>query len=181
MGGRGRQAGDIATRSHQTRDQSGADRVRRYREHDRNDGCRLLDRDRWESSRDYDIDLASDKLGRELGGSVAAAFRPAILNREVTALDPAKFAQPLQKSGDPWAPGRGRGRAQKAEGRQLSGLLRARLERPCCRAAEQRHKLASLHSIISSARPSRIGGTSKPKALAALRLITNSNLVPCWT
>src|SRR5262245_39233077 len=85
----GRQAGDIAARPHQTRDQSGAERVRSYREHDRNNGCRLLDRDRWESSGDYDIDLASDKLGRELGGSVVAAFRPTILNREVVALDPA--------------------------------------------------------------------------------------------
>src|SRR5215831_149321 len=83
------QASDIATRPHQARDQSGAERVRRYREHNRNDGCRLLGRDRWESSRNYDIDLASDKLGRELGGSVAAAFRPAILDREVAPLDPA--------------------------------------------------------------------------------------------
>src|SRR5262249_45795236 len=62
------------------------------------------------------------------------------------------------------------------------GLLRARRERPRrCRAAEQRDELAALHSITSSARASRIGKTSKPKALAALRLITNSNLVPCWT
>src|SRR5262249_19771460 len=61
-------------------------------------------------------------------------------------------------------------------------LLRARRERPrggC--TAEKRYDLAALHSITSSARASKIGETSKPSALAALRLITNSNLVPCWT
>src|SRR5207247_464436 len=35
------------------------------------------------------------------------------------------------------------------------------------------------HSITSSARASSVGGTSRPRALAALRLITSSNLVAC--
>ena len=38
-----------------------------------------------------------------------------------------------------------------------------------------------LHSITSSARASRVGGTSRPSALAVLRLMTNSNLVDCMT
>src|SRR3954464_4161748 len=37
------------------------------------------------------------------------------------------------------------------------------------------------HSITSSARASRVGGTVRPSALAVLRLITSSNLVGCWT
>src|SRR6187200_3336320 len=37
------------------------------------------------------------------------------------------------------------------------------------------------HSITSSARPNRVVGTSRPSALAVLRLITNSNLVGCST
>src|SRR5215831_507480 len=37
------------------------------------------------------------------------------------------------------------------------------------------------HSITSSAHASSIGGTSRPSALAILRLMTNSNLVACWT
>ena len=37
------------------------------------------------------------------------------------------------------------------------------------------------YSITSSARPSSIGGTSRPIAFAALRLITSSNLVGCST
>src|SRR6516165_1669346 len=65
-------------------------------------------------------------------------------------------------------------------------LLRARCERPGRRrAASQRDELAPLHlrghSITSSARASKVGGSSKPKALAVFRLTTNSNLVPCCT
>src|SRR5882724_11028825 len=37
------------------------------------------------------------------------------------------------------------------------------------------------HSITSSARPSSIGDTSRPSALAALRLMINSTFVTCWT
>src|SRR6516162_1509467 len=49
------------------------------------------------------------------------------------------------------------------------------------RPTEQRDKIASFHlrghSITSSARASRIGGTSRPSALAVFRLMINSNLV----
>src|SRR5262249_3454548 len=55
-------------------------------------------------------------------------------------------------------------------------LLRPYRERPRGRAAEQRDELAAPHSITSSARASSIGGISRPRALAAARLITNSNL-----
>jgi hypothetical protein len=37
------------------------------------------------------------------------------------------------------------------------------------------------HSITTSARASRVGGTSRPRALAVCRLMTNSNLVDCKT
>ena len=40
-----RQAGDVAARSRQTRDQAAADRVRCHREDDRDDRCRLLCRE----------------------------------------------------------------------------------------------------------------------------------------
>jgi len=62
------------------------------------------------------------------------------------------------------------------------GLLRRCRERPRCgRAAEQRDELAAFHSITSSARASSAGGTSRPSALAVLRLMTSSNLVGCIT
>src|SRR5262245_46574601 len=37
------------------------------------------------------------------------------------------------------------------------------------------------HSITSSARARRVGGTSRPSDLAAFRLMINSNLVGCTT
>src|SRR6266851_344156 len=40
---------------------------------------------------------------------------------------------------------------------------------------------ASFHSITSSARPSSVAGISRPSALAAFRLMANSNLVGSWT
>ena len=67
---------------------------------------------------------------------------------------------------------------RKPDGRQLRRLLRARRERPRGRrAAEQRDELAPPHSITSSARASSVGGTSRPSALAVLRLMSSSNLV----
>jgi hypothetical protein len=60
--------------------------------------------------------------------------------------------------------------------------LRARCERPRRRrAAEQRDELAPLHSITSSARASTVAGTSRPSALAVLRLIGSSYLVGACT
>src|SRR5262249_60235092 len=62
-------------------------------------------------------------------------------------------------------------------------LLRARRERPRRRhAAEKRDELATPHhSITSSARAMSVAGTSRPIALAALRLITSSYLVGACT
>src|SRR5215471_7898138 len=61
-------------------------------------------------------------------------------------------------------------------------LLRPRRERPRGRAAEQRDNLASPHhSMTSSARARTDDGISSPRALAVLRLTTNSYLVGACT
>src|SRR5262249_56756346 len=132
-----------------------------------------------------DIHLETDELGCDFAIALVASLRPAILDSDGSALDPAKFTQPLHESRGPRIPVQRRARPQKADGWQLR-LLRPRRERPRCRcAAEQRDELAALHrcdhSITSSARASSVGGTSRPSALAALRLIANSNLVGCTT
>src|SRR6478672_7997811 len=49
------------------------------------------------------------------------------------------------------------------------------------RAAEQCDELAPLHSITSSARARSVGGTSRPSALAVLRLIASLYLVDACT
>src|SRR5262249_1567964 len=62
-------------------------------------------------------------------------------------------------------------------------IIPARRERPHCRCAtDERYELATAaHSITSSRRARDVGGTSMPSALAVGRLMTNSNLVGCWT
>src|SRR5438105_2416823 len=75
---------------------------------------------------------------------------------------------------------------EDADAPHALGLLRARGERAGDgRAAEQCNELPPLHecahSITSSARASTVAGTSRPSALAVLRLITSSYLVGACT
>src|SRR5262249_26914859 len=72
-------------------------------------------------------------------------------------------------------------RTEEAEPNESAGLLRTRRQGPRCRAAEQRDELAPVHSMTSSARASRDGGTSRPIALAILRLRTSWYLVGTCT
>jgi hypothetical protein len=61
-------------------------------------------------------------------------------------------------------------------------LLRTRRQRPRGdSAADERDELATFHSITSSARASRLGGTARPSILALWRLMTSSNFVACMT
>ena|SRR5215472_8022853 len=60
----------------------------------------------------------------------------------------------------------------------VSGFAQAFAECPRgSRSPEQRDEFAALHSITSSARASSVGGTSRPRARAVLRLITSWNRV----
>src|SRR5215468_9271520 len=94
--------------------------------------------------RENDIDLEPDQFGGDLSETLAAALRPANLNRDVATFHPTEFAQPLHECGEPLALDQGRGGAQESDGRQLAGLLRARHERPRRRrAAEHRDELAA--------------------------------------
>ena len=64
----------------------------------------------------------------------------------------------------------------------FSDLLRLPRYRPRHQHnAERLEQLASIHSINSSARASNVPGTSRPSALAVLRLIASSNLVGACT
>src|SRR5262249_13440201 len=89
-----------------------------------------------------------DELGCDLGEAFGAALCPANLDCDGATFDPTKFAQSLHKSIGPLPLGRGRGRAQVPDGRQLAWLLRARCEWPRCRAADQRYELAPFHCAV---------------------------------
>src|SRR5262245_36305690 len=178
-----RQSGDVAARSRKTRNDAGADRISRSREHDRDHRCRLLGRERRESVVRHDnIDLKPDELGGDLGKSLAASLGPAMLDCEIAAVAPPQFPQSPDKGSGPFALCRCRTGAQQANDCWLA-LLRPRRERPSHRhAAEQRDEFATAaHSITSSARASKVGGTSRPRAFAVFRLITVSYLVGVCT
>src|SRR5262245_16135865 len=129
--------------------------------------------------RENDIDLEPDQFGGNLSETLAAALRPANLNRDVATFHPTEFAQPLHECGEPLALDQGRGGAQESDGRQLAGLLSARRERPRRCTAKQCDELAPPHSITSSASVSRLSEILRPSAVAVVRLMTRSNLVGC--
>jgi hypothetical protein len=97
FGRRVRQAGDITAWPGETRNEAAANRVRRYRKDDWDDRCRPLCLRNAASTRYNDIDVESNKLRRNLGDALAPPLCPPILNRDVPAVDPTEFAQPLLK------------------------------------------------------------------------------------
>jgi hypothetical protein len=104
------------------------------------------------TSRDNDIDVEPNELGRDLGVALDAALRPAVLDRDGAVLDPTEFAQARHKSSRPWTKGRSV-RTQEPDSPQLARLLRTRNERPCCcRAAECRDEIAATHPSLPRTR-----------------------------
>src|SRR5262249_55617149 len=103
-------------------------------------------------------------------------------NSNIAAILPAELLKALLKKGDARTDiGIAFGdRHQHAYAPHALGLLRARRNRPTRRrAAKQRHELAALHSITSSARTRNDSGIVRPSALAVFKLTTSSNLVGC--
>src|SRR4029077_8381928 len=99
------------------------------------------------SDRKDDIDFEPDKLGRNLGIALWAAFRPAILDCDSTALDPTKFAHASHKSSRPRSKARST-RTQKSNNWKLAGLLRGRRHGPGCRCTnDKRDEFAPSHSF----------------------------------
>src|SRR5437764_11177364 len=82
----------------------------------------------------------------------------------------ARLAQSLSERSDPFARDRRRQAAEKSD-RRYRRLLRARRERPRhCRTAEQRNKLAALHSRTSLARATNTSDKETPSDAAVFRL-----------
>src|SRR5262249_7029557 len=109
------------------------------------------------------------------------ARRPTLVELNVPALGPSQPCQFLPESPNVRLIFRVafRVRHQDANPPHSLGLLRARRERQRHRTAGQRDALASLHSIPSSARASKVGGMAISRALAVFRLMASSNFVGC--
>ena len=104
-------------------------------------------------------------------------LRPAVFDRDVLALDIAGFVEALAERGQSMLPIVSASRHQR---NPITGIA------ACCARAASGHAAAAppssvmnsrrSHSITSSARASSDGGTSRPSALAVLRLMTSSIL-----
>src|SRR5262245_16424306 len=95
--------------------------------------------------------LAVNQFGRKLWQSIVLAFRPAIFNLQVLALDEALLFQPLAEG--PHAVGVAVGRCGvKETDHRHRRLLRPRCERPRHRrATNKRDELAALHVWMAPA------------------------------
>src|SRR5262245_65140895 len=133
------------------------------------------------------IRLQRDQFRREFSDVIGIACAPAVVDLHIPADGPAQLLQSLMESREACLTFRiiGGEVHEHADAPYPLALLRARRKRPHGRATEQRDELAPFHlrrhSITSSAMASSDGGTSRPSALAVLRLMTSSNLVGCWT
>jgi hypothetical protein len=176
-------AGRITARSGNAGDQTKLDGVFADREDDRYCCGRSFGRKRGRIAperNDYRHATAG-QVGHERWQAIVLALQPMVLDRRVLALDVAGFVEPFLERSDLAHRGVRRPAADEADDRQRR-LLRARRERRRCRrAANERHKLATPHSITSSARASSVGGISSPSAFAVLRLIASWYFVGCCT
>src|SRR4029077_1702448 len=138
----------------------------------RNFARRPLRRKRtWRVDRYDDVDLESNQLRGKSGKSLKLLFCRTELEEKILAFNITRFAQCFAQL-RPQGLHIGISYEEAANSIDLR-LLCPRRERPRCRAAAQRDELAAVHSITSSARASSVGGTSRPSALAVLRLMTS--------
>src|SRR5262249_23042458 len=124
------------------------------------------------------VRIPGQQFARERGQDLEPALCVTVFDDEVLPFDITEIAHAAHEGCEKWN-ARSRSAARElAQPIHLRRLLRARRERPRRRpTADDPDELAPLHSITSSARASSVGGTSRPSALAVLRLITNSYLV----
>src|SRR6516162_3078947 len=165
----------------QARYQVRADRVADKREYD-GDGLRLAGKRGGCRGRrcQQHVGLQTYKFFCQCAQQIDVAAAPACLDPHIAAFGPAELGKMPREFREQcltfWIGG---GITHEhPDPPNLIGLLRASSDRPTdhC-AAKQRDKLPPPHSITSSARCRKNKGTSRPSALAVLRLITSSNFV----
>jgi hypothetical protein len=99
-------------------------------------GCRLSRNCRQGVVRSDHRHLTAYQLSCEGGQSIILILRPAILDRHILAFDVPAFADALPECGHKTGSVGGRRAAEEPDYRHRR-LLRARRERPRCRAAER--------------------------------------------
>jgi hypothetical protein len=129
-------ARDVAFRPGEAGDKAESDRIAAgHEDHRCRRGCRLSCQHR-RSIPDDRGHATADEIGHQHRQLILLIVRPAILDGEVLALDEPGLAQAIPERSNKVC-GAGRRRAPKEPDHRHRRLLRARRERPCCRAAEQ--------------------------------------------
>src|SRR5215469_10719710 len=119
--------------------------------------------------------VEAHQIVRQIWQAVQIAMREPDFESDIATVDISELPHALSKAFQVRLEGlRGSG-AQNTDDR-YAALLSASHHRPK-RNANERDELAPPHSITSSARASRVGGTTSPNVLAVCRLMTSSNLV----
>src|SRR5215475_3463461 len=173
----------IAARSIEARHQTELDRVTAHAEHDWDRRSRSLGRlcGGGRARRDNHAQRTANEIGRKLRQSIVSAFRPAVFERHVLTVDVTGLSESLPERGHIVGPFGGGGGVEKPDHRHRR-LLRTRRKRPRYGCTGGSHdELAPLHSITWSARASRVGGISRPRAFAVVMFMMRSNLVGCST
>src|SRR5262245_54786029 len=138
----------------------------------------------WGSSRgivhEDDINILGDQLVCKFP-ELVGVFGPAEFDSDVLALDITEAVQAGSQRFYASCCSSGRPEAQVANVRYLRWLLGASGDWRSEDAADEPDELPPPHSMTSSARASRDGGTVRPSDLAVLRFMTSSNLVGCST
>src|SRR5215469_5887327 len=170
-------SGDVPAGPVEAGNKAGPDRIAAYK-HDNGNGCGgVLGRKYPGVGIGYEnINTEMDQLGCQRGEPLVVSLCISELNDNIFALQIAKSAKSRPKSFVVNLLVGSKVRVQKPYSGDLSRLLRVRGKRPSQRPAKQWDKLAPPHSITSSARAASEGGTVRLRALAVLRLITNSYL-----
>src|SRR5262249_21602382 len=176
-------ARDLASWPRETLDQAAGDGIGLKVKRDNRDGgaCSQRSPHGRRTDRSDHIDIALGKLHCQRSNTRGVAVGCARHEFDIVRLMESGGLQSLAQSGDarcvaqchPWI--------EEANLRDPGWLLRARRERPRCRAAEQVDELAPSHSIPSSAATSSLSGTVSPSIRAVWWLITSSNLLACTT
>src|SRR5215813_6039557 len=165
------------------RDQAELDRINAHPKDDRNCLGRCFSgKNRRRVDRGDHGHLSTNQLGSQGRQLVIVSVGPPIFDRHIPALVITGSTEAATECLHKVCCCAGRGGVHVANDGH-SRLLRPRRERPRRRrAAKEGDELAPVaHSITSSARASSVGGTSRPSALAVLRLVNSSTFVTCWT
>src|SRR6202043_1896720 len=167
------EAGDVPTRTVKPRDDAAGDWVAHACKDDRDRPRLPLDgKSRRGRTCQNDVGFQVNQLLRDRSYPIDVTAAPTKVHPHVAAIGPTQVRKRLRERRDAKLHRRivFVERHEHTDAPHPLRLLRLRSERPRCRATEQRDELAPFHSITSSARARSRGGTSRPSALAVVRL-----------